>query len=249
MTEQDRQRAIRLRLARSDQGHPGRVLPTGFAALDAALGAGGLPRGALVELFGPSSSGKTTLALQIVARAQTHGETAAWIDAEHAFDAPYASRLGVAVNEMPLAQPESAEQALDIACRLADSGAVDLLVVDSAAALVPRLELESGVGEGSAGLQSRVLASGLRRLAHLAARRDCVALFLNQTRSRMLASGGEAETSAGGAPLKLYAALRISLDPRNAGRVVFRVLKNRRAEAYREGELPRRQGGEFTESP
>jgi len=208
-----------------------------------------MPRGALVELFGPSASGKTTLALQIAAHAQKNGETAAWIDAEHAFDAPYASHLGVAVKEMPLAQPESAEQALEIAYRLADSSAVDLLVVDSAAALVPRLELESGVGEASAGLQSRVLASGLRRLAHVAARRDCVALFLNQTRSRMLASGGEAETSAGGAPLKLYAALRISLDPRNGGRVAFRVLKNKLAGAYREGELRRRQGGEFAESP
>jgi len=248
MTEQHRQRAIRLRLARSEQRHSGRVLPTGFAALDAALGVGGFTRGALVELFGSSSSGKTTLALQIVAHAQKNGETAAWIDAEHAFDAPYASRLGVSVQEMPLAQPESAEQALAIACRLAGSGAVDLLVVDSAAALVPRLELESGMGSGG-GLQSRVLASGLRRLAPVVAKRDTVVVFLNQTRSRMQPSDGEAETSAGGAPLKLYASLRLSLDLRNGERVAFRVLKNKGAAAYREGELRRRQSGEFTESP
>jgi recombination protein RecA len=249
MTEEHRQRAIRLRLARSDQRNAGRVLPTGFPALDSALGVGGFPRGTLVELFGPSSSGKTTLALQIVAHAQKDGETAAWIDAEHAFDAAYASRLGVLVEGMPLAQPESAEQALEIACRLAESSAVDLLVVDSAAALVPKLELESAMGESGAGLQSRVLASGLRRLAHVVSKRDTVVLFLNQTRSRMQPQGGEAETSAGGAPLKLYASLRIALDPRNGERVAFRVLKNKRAGAFRQGELRRRRTGEFAESP
>jgi recombination protein RecA len=247
--EQHRQRAIRLRLARSGERYSGRVLPTGFAALDSALGVGGFPRGALVELFGPSSSGKTTLALQIVAHAQKSGETAAWIDAEHAFDAPYASYLGVSVEAVPLAQPESAEEALGIACRLAGSRAVDLLVVDSAAALVPRLELETGIGEGGAGLQGRVLAVGLRRLARVAAKCDTVVVFLNQTRSRMQPSGGEAETTAGGAPLKLYASLRISLALRNGERTGFRVLKNKVAAAFGEGEFYRRQSGEFTESP
>jgi recombination protein RecA len=249
MTEQHRQRAIRLRLTRSDQHRPKGVLPTGFAALDSALGAGGLPRGAMVELFGASSSGKTTLALQVVAQAQRNGETAAWIDAEHAFDAAYASHLGVSVEHMPLAQPVSAEQALGIACRLAGSGAVDLLVVDSAAALVPSLELESGMGSSGAGLQSRVLASGLRRLARVVAKCDTVVVFLNQTRSRRQPSGGEAETSAGGAPLKLYASVRLSLALRNGERAIFRILKNKGAAAYREGEIRRRQSGEFTESP
>ena len=212
MTEQERQRAIRRRLANSQERCVPSALPTGFAALDAALGVGGLPRSAIIELFGPSSSGKTTLALQIVSFSQEHEATAAWIDAEHVFDAPYASSLGVMVQKLPLAQPQSAEEALEIACRLASSGAVDLLIVDSAAALVPRLELESGIGSGGAGLQSRVLASGLRRLAAVVARNPTAVVFLNQTRSRMQPSGGEAETSAGGAPLKLYASLRLSLD-------------------------------------
>jgi recombination protein RecA len=247
MTEEQRQRAIRLRLARS-AARPRGAMPTGFAALDSALG-GGLPRGAIAELFGPSSSGKTTLALQIVARAQKDGATAAWIDAEHVFDAPYASSLGVQVGEMPLAQSGSAEQALEIAYKLAGSGAVDLLVVDSAAALVPRLELEWGTGDGGAGLHSRVMAWGLRKLARVVGKSGTVVLFLNQTRSRMQASGGEDETSAGGPPLKLYASLRVALDSPAGERVGFRVLKNKAAAAFREGQLRRSQSGEFTESP
>jgi len=235
MTEEERQRAIRLRLARSEE-RKGGALPTGIGALDSALD-GGLPRGAIVEVFGPPSSGKTTLALQIVARAQKDGETAAWIDAEHVFDASYASRLGVTVEAMPLAQPESAEQALEIARKLVGSGAVDLLVVDSAAALVPSLELQSDMGDSGAGLHARVLASGLRRLARVAGRSGTVAVFLNQTRSRKQASGGEEELSAGGPPLKLYASLRLALDSRAGGRVRFRVLKNKSAAAFRVGEL------------
>jgi recombination protein RecA len=247
MTEEERQRAIRLRLARSGE-RPRAVLPTGFAALDGALD-GGLPRGAIVEMFGAPSTGKTTLALQIAARVQADGATAAWIDAEHVFDAPYASRLGVRVGEMPLAQPASAEQALEIASQLAGSGAVDLLIVDSAAALVPRLELESGLGGGGQGLHSRVLASGLRKLARVAGHSGAVVVFLNQTRSRKQASGGDEETSAGGPPLKMYASLRLVLDSQPGGRVSFRVLKNKVAGAFREGELRRGGGGEFAKSP
>lgn len=247
MTEQQRQRAIRLRLARSPNPDHG-VLPAGFTALDAALG-GGLPRGRVVELFGASGSGKTTLALQIAAHIQKTEGTAAWIDAEHVFDAPYASELGVRVGDMPLAQPESAEQALEIARRLAGSGAVDLLVVDSAAALAPRLELESPMGDGGAGLHSRVLASGLRKLAHAAQKSGAVVVFLNQTRSRkQLADGGE-ESSAGGAPLKLYAAVRLAVSLRPGGRIRFRVLKNKLAGAFREGELRRSESGGFMETP
>jgi recombination protein RecA len=247
MTEEERQRAIRLRLARSGE-RPRAVLPTGFAALDGALD-GGLPRGAIVEMFGAPATGKTTLALQIAARTQADGATAAWIDAEHVFDAPYASRLGVRVGEMPLAQPASAEQALEIASQLAGSGAVDLMIVDSAAALVPRLELESGLGGGGQGLHSRVLASGLRKLARVAGKSGTVVVFLNQTRSRKPASGGEEQTSAGGPPLKLYASLRLVLVSQPGARVSFRVLKNKVAGAFREGELRRDGGGEFTESP
>ena len=247
MTEQQRQSAIRLRLARSEERRVA-ALPTGFAALDTALG-GGFARASIVELFGPSSSGKTTLAFQIVAHAQQDGATAAWIDAEHVFDASYASGLGVRVEEMPLAQPVSAEEALEITYRLAASGAVDLVVVDSAAALVPQLELESGMGEGTAGLHSRVLGSGLRRLAQVVGKSGTVLVFLNQTRFRKQGAGGEGETSAGGASLKLYASLRLVLDSQTGGRVGFRVLKNKGAAAFREGELCRLRSGEFVKSP
>lgn len=223
-------------------------MPTGYAALDSALG-GGLPRSSIVEVFGPSSSGKTTLALELVAQAQENGATAAWIDAEHAFDARYAASLGVAVAAMPLARPESAEQALEIACKLAGSNAVDLLVVDSAAALVPRLELAAAISDSGAGLHTRVLASGLRKLARMVARSGAVAVFLNQTRSRKPAAGGEEEISAGGPPLKLYASVRLAVDAHTDGQMRFRVLKNKAAAAFLEGQLRRARGGELAESP
>jgi recombination protein RecA len=243
MTEEERQSKIRLRLARSEERRRD-AIRTGFGPLDSAL-AGGLPRSSIIELFGPSSSGKTTLALQIAARAQRDGATAAWIDAEHAFDAPYAASLGVRVSEMPLAQPGSAEQALEIACKLADSAAVDLLIVDSAAALVPQLELESAIGESGEGLHGRVLAAGLRKLVRIVARSGTVALFLNQTRSH----GSVGESSAGGPPLKLYATVRIALSDAAGGQVSFRILKNKAAAAFRGGRIVRGASGEFTETP
>ena len=255
MKEEDRQRAIRLKLSQMESapvrrtGYPaGPALPTGFAALDAALGTGGLPRGCLVELFGPSC-GKTTLALQVAAHLQKQGSTVAWIDSDHAFDPLYAVKLGVAIERMPVVEPESAEEALEIARRLVLSGAVDLLVVDSAAALVPSLELETGVGASGPGLHSRVLASGLRRLATAVTKAGSSVLFLNQTRGRPEPSGGEAETSAGGPPLKLYAAVRIALGPAGERRVRFRVLKNKVAAAFAEGELRWKPGLGFAESP
>jgi len=249
MTEQDRQRAIRLRLARMGPPPAVAVIPTGFAALDAALGTGGFPRGRVVELFGASSTGKTTLALQVIAHSQSAGLTAAWIDAEHAFDPPYAATLGVSIDRLPVAKPESAEQALEILRQLAASQAVDLVVVDSAAALIPRLELETALGESGAGLQSRVLASGLRSVAGIVARTGTVVVFLNQLRSRPEASREESETTAGGAALKLYAAVRISLERRAAGRVRFRVLKNKAAAAFGGGDLHYGPGPGFVKSP
>jgi recombination protein RecA len=248
MKEEDRQHAIRLRLARMESRPVGPAIATGFALLDSALGGGGLPRGRIVELFGPSASGKTTLALQVIARLQRSGSMAGWIDAEHTFDPAYAARLGVAIERLPLAQPDSAEQALEIARQLALSGAVDLLVVDSAAALVPRLELETGIGVSGPGLHGRVLASGLRGLSVTAAKTGTSLVFLNQIRSRMESSGGEAETSAGGAPLKLHAAVRIALGPGAGKRVRFLVLKNKAAAAFGEGELEWNQGLGFVET-
>ncbi len=252
MKEEDRQRAIRLKLARMPSA-PGRLagagIPTGLAALDRALGAGGLPRGRIVELFGPSACGKTTLLLQSIAHLQNNGLTAAWIDADHTFDPNYAGQLGVAIERLPVAQPDTAEQALEIARQLAGSGAVDLLVVDSAAALVPQLELEAGIGQDVRSLHSRVLASGLRKLAQSVAKTDTSVVFLNQTRSRLDASEGESDTSAGGPPLKLYAAIRIALFPAGGNRICVRVLKNKVANTSAEGEFEWRQGVGFTESP
>ena len=173
----------------------------------------------------------------------------AWIDSDHGFDPLYAVKLGVEIERLPVVDPESAEEALEIARRLAISGAVDLLVVDSAAALVPSLELETGIGASGPGLHSRVLASGLRKLAMAATRAGAAVLFLNQTRGRPEPSGGEAETTAGGPPLKLYAAVRIALGPAGERRVRFRVLKNKAAAAFAEGDLRWKPGRGFAESP
>lgn len=221
-------------------------LPTGFSLLDATLGTGGLPRGHIVEIFGPPACGKTALALQCVAHLQHMGAVAAWIDAEHAFEPRFATQLGINLAELPVAEPESAEEAMEMARRLICSCAVDLVVIDSAAALVPRLELESGIPSGSRSLQSRVLASELRKVAWMAAKSGVCALFLNQVRIRPEGVAGELETSAGGPSLKLHAAVRISLAAH--GRMVrFRVLKNRLGTAFLTGELEWRPGSGFFE--
>src|SRR5258708_3837380 len=221
MKEADRRRSILQRLAGMEGGPPSSI-PTRFAALDEALG-GGLPRGRMVEIFGPSGCGKTTLAIQAIAHLQRDGISAAWIDADHTFDPAYAAKLGVDVERLPLAQPETAEQALDIARTLIASGAVDLIVIDSAAALAPRLEVEAGIGESAPGLQTRVLGSELRKLSGVIRRAGASVLFLNQMRNRQ---GGEGETSAGGPPLKLFAAVRVAMVPAGGSRIRLRVLKN-----------------------
>lgn len=231
MGEDDRQRVIRQKLARM-QDRALTMLATGFPSLDSALGIGGLPRGRIVELFGPASSGKTTLALQIVAHAQEGGAAAAWIDADHSFDPAYAAGLAVVLDAMPVARPDTAEEAIEIIRQLGASGAVDLIVVDSAASLVPRMELETPLGESGPGTQSRVLASGLRKLASTASRSGVVILFLNQARE----SSAAGEVSAGGPGLKMHSAVRIFLEPAARG-VRFRTLKNKVSGAFAEGEL------------
>ncbi len=250
MKEEERQRAILLRLARmqTPSGAPDAFFRTGFRALDEAIG-GGFPRGHMVELFGPSGCGKTTLAIQCVARVQKDALTAAWIDADHTFDLGYAARLGVDMERMPFAQPATAEQGMEIARQLAGSGAVDLVVVDSAAALVPRLELEAGIGNDAPGLHSRVLASALRKLRQTLVKSGACVVFLNQMRNRPEASSGEGETSAGGAPLKLFAAVRIALVPSAGGRLALRVRKNKVADSVAERALEWRRGVGFVESP
>jgi recombination protein RecA len=210
-------------------------LPTGFDILDQALG-GGLPRGGIVEIFGPSGSGKTTLSVAIVANLERQGGAAAWIDAEHSFDPALPARWGLSLDRLPVLRPDSAEQAFAMALSLAGSGAIDLLVVDSAAALVPSLELETGIGASGPGLQGRVLAAGLRKLALSTAKTSCAVLFLNQIRSRA-SDRGAAETSAGGPALKLHAATRISLEAGRAGAVHFVVLKNKAGRALADGHL------------
>jgi recombination protein RecA len=246
MRELERRHAIELKLSRMESA-PRRAaaISTGFARLNAALDTGGFPRGSILEVFGPSC-GKTTLLLQTIARLQASGGSAGWIDADHTFDPQYAAALGVDLGRLPLAQPDSAEQALEMARRLAASGALDLLVLDSAAALTPQLEREAAIGESGAGLHSRVLASGLRKLAMAAMRAGVSVVFLNQIRSRVEPAG---ETSAGGPPLKLYAAVRIRVAPGPGLRLRFRVLKNRAAGAFREGELEYRPGRGFVEAP
>jgi recombination protein RecA len=242
MREEHRKQAIREKLSRLGPVAAD-TISTGFRALDDATG-GGLPRGRIVELFGGAGSGKTTLALQIVAAVQRAGGSAAWIDAEHAFDPAYANRLGVDIEQLPVAQPATAEQAFEIARQLTMSGAVDLVTIDSAAALAPEIELQTGIADGGGGAHSRALASGLRRLSRALRTGEATALFLNQTRVSEFS-----ETSAGGPPLKLFAAARIALGPYGRGRMRFRVLKNKAGGSFREGDLPWRNGAGFVESP
>jgi recombination protein RecA len=234
MTERNRQRAIQLKLARSEAKRVSRI-PTGFPELDRAL-EGGLPRGLITELSGSPSSGKTTFALSMAAYAQQSGLSAAWIDSEHVFDPAYAARLGVTLERMPVVRANAAEESLEIGRRLVESGAIDLLALDSAAALTPAIELELGIGESGPGLQARVLASGFRRLSVTAAKTQTVVLVLNQIRSG--AGPDSVETGAGGPAVKLYAALRIALEPLEmASGARFRILKSRLAAAVREGRL------------
>jgi recombination protein RecA len=245
MKESERHRAILQKLVRMDvRRAPAALIATGFPALDEALG-GGFPRGRIVEFFGPAGSGKTTLALQCIAHLQSAGLNAAFLDADHTFDAAYAASLGVAIEKMPVAQPASAEQAMDIARTLAASGAVDLIVVDSAAALAPRLEVEAGITEAIPRLQSRVLANELRKLSASIRRSETSVLFLNQMRSRPDRGPGEAETSAGGPPLKLFAAIRIAMLPAGDSILRLRVLKNNASEPGPKRELEWRRGSGF----
>jgi recombination protein RecA len=247
MNETERQRAIQLQLSRMGAPRAAPPLPTGFPSLDAALGAGGIARGVITEIFGPASSGKTALVLQAIAHGQLTGSTAAWIDAEHAFDAAFAAHLGVDVSRLPVTSPESAEEALEMARRFASSGAVDLVAVDSAAALVPRLELETGLGSSAAGIQSRVLGSELRRLAQVAARTGTAIVLLNQTRLR-LTTPGEGETSSGGPSIKLHAAVRLALSA-SGRRVRLRIVKNKFAAPFSEAHLEWHRERGFIEAP
>jgi recombination protein RecA len=193
------------------------VVSTGSIALDAALGIGGLPRGRVIEIYGPESSGKTTLTLQVIAQAQKTGGVCAFVDAEHALDPTYAQKLGVNVDELLVSQPDTGEQALEITDMLVRSGAVDVVVVDSVAALVPKAEIEGEMGDAHVGLQARLMSQALRKLTGNIKRTNCMVIFINQIRMKIGVSYGSPETTTGGNALKFYASVR--LDIRRVGAV------------------------------
>jgi recombination protein RecA len=187
------------------------VVSTGSLGLDIALGIGGLPRGRVVEIYGPESSGKTTLALHVIAEAQRSGGTCAFVDAEHALDPGYAKKLGVNIDELLISQPDAGEQALEIADTLVRSGAIDVLVVDSVAALVPRAELEGEMGDSHVGLQARLMSQALRKLTGSISRSRCMVIFINQIRLKIGVMFGSPETTSGGNALKFYASVRLDI--------------------------------------
>ncbi|MBN1596101.1 recombinase RecA [candidate division FCPU426 bacterium] len=188
-----------------------KVIPTGSISLDVAIGVGGVPRGRIVELFGPESSGKTTLAQHIIAELQKSGGNAAFIDAEHALDPEYARRIGVDIDNMLISQPDSGEQALDIAETLVRSGALDVIVIDSVAALVPRAEIEGEMGDSHVGLQARLMSQALRKLTAISSRSQTTVIFINQLREKIGVMFGNPEVTPGGRALKFYASLRLDI--------------------------------------
>ncbi len=261
MNEQDRAQSLEMALGDIEKAHgKGSILrlgqrdavvsvssiPTGSISLDAALGVGGLPRGRVVEVFGPESSGKTTLALSAVAQAQKLGGMAAFIDAEHALDPGYAAKLGVDVDNLLVSQPDSGEQALQIAEVLIRSGAVEVLVVDSVAALVPRAELEGEMGDSHLGLQARLMSQALRKLTGAVFKSNCCLIFINQIREKIGVMFGSPETTTGGRALKFYASIRIDIrriaQIKDGDRVVgnrtrVKVVKNKCAAPFRQAEF------------
>ena len=222
------------------------VVPTGALSLDVALGVGGLPRGRIVEIYGPESSGKTTLALHVVSEAQRLGGIAAFIDAEHALDPIYAKKLGVNTDELLISQPDTGEQALEITETLVRSNAVDVIVIDSVAALVPRAELDGDMGDSLPGLQARLMSQALRKLTAAIARSGCVVVFINQIREKIGVMFGSPETTTGGRALKFYASVRLDIRRQDAikqgtesvgVRTKVKVVKNKLAPPFREAEF------------
>jgi recombination protein RecA len=224
----------------------GGIIPTGSLSLDAALGVGGMPRGRVVEIFGPESSGKTTLALHVIAEAQKTGGMAAFIDAEHALDAAYARKLGVDVDNLLVSQPDSGEQALEIAEMLVRSGGLDVCVIDSVAALVPKAELEGEMGDSHMGLQARLMSQALRKLTGIVSKSKTCLIFINQIREKIGVMFGNPETTTGGRALKFYASVRADVrrvasikdgDEVTGSRTKVKVVKNKVAPPFREAEF------------
>ena len=257
---QDRSKALATALAQIDKSFgkgsvmrlgdesrpPVSVIPTGSVALDVALGVGGLPRGRIVEVYGPESSGKTTVALHAVASAQRAGGNAAFIDAEHALDPIYAAKLGVDIDQLLVSQPDTGEQALEIMDMLVGSGAVDIVVVDSVAALVPRAEIEGDMGDSHVGLQARLMSQALRKITGRLSATGTTAIFINQLREKIGVFFGSPETTTGGKALKFYASVRIDIrrietlkDGANpiGNRTRAKVVKNKMAPPFKQAEF------------
>lgn len=260
MTEAEKRKAIDLALVAmdkqfgkgtvlrlgSDNAVAVSVISSGCISLDAALGVGGFPRGRVVEIFGPESSGKTTLALQVIGQAQKNGGVAAFIDAEHALDPGYAKKLGVDVDNLLVSQPDSGEQALEITAALVQSGAIDVAVVDSVAALVPKAELEGEMGDSHVGLHARLMSQALRKLTGVVSRTNTCLVFINQVREKIGVMFGSPETTTGGRALKFYSSVRAEVRRTGAikdGEVVIgnrtrvKVVKNKVASPFREAEF------------
>ncbi|MCL6548417.1 MAG: recombinase RecA [Alicyclobacillus sp.] len=222
------------------------TIPSGSLALDIALGVGGLPRGRVIEIYGPESSGKTTVALHSIAEVQKRGGQAAFIDAEHALDPLYASKLGVNIDELLISQPDTGEQALEIAEALVRSGAVDIIVIDSVAALVPKSELEGEMGDSHVGLQARLMSQALRKLSGAISKSKTIAIFINQIREKVGVMFGNPETTTGGRALKFYSTIRLEVRRAEAlkqgnevvgNRVRIKVVKNKVAPPFRQADV------------